>query len=197
MGQGLSVGCVSGFVTTICLNTVTFDFFTHGAVWAGMTAAGVGVDFISDAFARQGKVVVDRPVILNAADTVKCCSSYYTRNDMHPLSKLVGQKHEWVVLQSHGGKYYTVQKEPKTGNVSIFMANSTRAANDIGLRAAGRPIMSGEIKQHRGDCEFDLPDDLQLAYVIAWLKKEDPRWAFSTENSKQFCLRLRTALNDF
>lgn len=197
MGQGLSTGAVTGFVAQCCMTAFTSDIVAHAAVWGGFSLAGVSVDFVSDALAKTGKCQIERPVLLNAADTLKHVSSFYARNEANILSRLVGQKHEWCVLESHTGKYYTVQKEPASGDVSIHLCKSMRQACDFGLRAANRPIMDGEIQLHRTDCNFDLPDDLQIAYVIAWLKKEDPRWAFSTENSRHFCLRLRLALNDF
>ncbi|EPY39169.1 hypothetical protein AGDE_04760 [Angomonas deanei] len=77
------------------------------------------------------------------------------------------------------------------------MRLSLRGANDLGLVAAGRPTQTGEIQLHRPDMEFDLPNDVQVAYMIAWLRKEDPRWALSTENSRQFTTKARYALNDF
>lgn len=197
MGQGLSGGAVTGFVAQCCMTAFTSDIVAHAAVFGGFTVAGVSVDFVSDALAKHGKVQIERNVLLNASDSLKTVSSYYARNDTNIVSKFLAQKHEWCVLQSHSGKYYIVQKEPKTGDVSINLCKSTRQACDFGLRAAGRPIMDGETELHRTDCRFDLPDDLQVAYVIAWMKKEDPRWAFSTENSRQFCMRLRLALNDF
>ena len=197
MGQGLSAGAVTGFCAQTCMTVFTGDFVAHAAVWGGCTAVGLTVDLASDMFAKTGKCVVERPVILDASDTLKHVYTYYARNDANTVSKLVGQKHEWIVIESHSKKFYTVQKLPRTGDVVIAQANSQRAACDLGLNAAARPLMTGETRQHRMDCDFDLPDDLQVAYVIAWLKKEDPRWAFSTENSRQFCMRLRYALNDF
>lgn len=76
------------------------------------------------------------------------------------------------------------------------MRNSFRAANDVGLIAAGRPTHTGEVRQHRADMEFDIPSDVQVTYVIAWLWKEDPRWVFSTDNSRRFTTRARYTLND-
>jgi hypothetical protein len=197
MGQGLSTGAVTGFVAQMCMTAYTTDIVAHGAVWGGMTLAGVGVDFVSDACAKTGKVQIERQVLLNATDSLKNVTSFYARNDANFFTRFVGQKHEWCVLESHTKKYYIVQKEPQTGDVSIQLCKSMRQACDFGLRAANRPIMDGETQLHRTDCTFDLPEDLQVAYVIAWMKKEDPRWAFSTENSRHFCLRLRLALNDF
>ena len=198
MGQGVSTGAVLGFFSQLSMFPFTNDFFAHAAMWGGCAAAGLSVDFASDVLARKGKCVIERTVLLNAADMLKHVTSFHARNDNYRFTRLIAQRHQWVVLQSHQpGRYYTVQKEPKTGNVTISQARSLREANDFGLRAANRPLMSGETQMYRGDCTFDVPDDLQVAYVIAWLKKEDPRWAFSTENSSHFCVRLRFALNDF
>lgn len=197
MGQGLSCGAMAGIGTSAAISGVVENGWIYGQVICATTAAGFAVDFISDATARVGKAEIERQVILNASDSLKHVYTYYARNDSHPVSRLVRQKHEWIVLESHTHKFYTVQKSPKTGDVLINYASTLRAANDAGLSAASRPLAMGEIRQHRQDMDFDVPEDLQVAYIIAWLRKEDPRWAFSTENSKHFTTRLRYALHDF
>ena len=179
------------------LTGAKLKFATHAAIVASTTATGLLVDFASDLTARHGRVAIERDVILNAQDALRHCYSYYGRNTVHPVSKLLHQKHEWLVLESHSYKYYVVEKCPRTGDVAIAMRSTLRAANDVGLASAGLPIHTGETRLQRMDQDFDLPSDLQVAYVIAWLRKEDPRWALTTENSRHFAMRLRLALNDY
>ena len=169
----------------------------HCAVVGVVAGAGLGVDFFSDCTAKDGKVIVQRDVMLNAQDVIRHVSSYTCPCDANPTSRFFRQKHEWLILESESRKYYTVQKNPATGDLLLDVRSSVRNANDLGLKVAGRPTMGGETRLRRADHEFDLPNDLQVAYVIAWLRKEDPRWAFSTENSKHFTTKLRYALNDF
>ncbi|KAG8347737.1 hypothetical protein TRVL_01423 [Trypanosoma vivax] len=169
----------------------------HLGICAAVSACGLAVDFASDCFAKEGRVIIHRDVLLKARDVLRHVSTFYSPCESNRASQLFRQKHEWVVLESHGQCYYVVQKNPATGDVLMDVRNSLRAANDVGLTVAGRPAHTGEIRHHRTDVEFDLPNDLQVAYVIAWLRKEDPRWAFSTENSRHFTNRLRYALMDF
>ena len=197
MGQGLSAGFCTGAFSNLVLTTIPLPMSTRLGLQVATTGLGLSIDLLSDLRARTGTVIIDRQVVLNATDEIRHVYSFYARNDAHPVGKLVAQKHEWVVLESFTHRFYTVQKAPATGDVRIDFAVSLRNANDHGLRIAGRPLMSGETRLHRADQEFDVSGDLQVAYVIAWLRKEDPRWAFSTENSRQFCTRLRFALNDF
>lgn len=197
MGQGVSAGSVLGVMGCGILTGVNPPVTTYAAVLASLAGTGLTVDFLSDVFAKTGKVRIERDVIVNAHDVVKHVYSYYTTNDNYLLTRLLQQKHEFVVLESHSHKYYTIQKCPKSGDVSMDMRGSLRAACDCGLTAANRPTHTGEIRMQRMDHDFDVSNELQVAYCIAWLRKEDPRWAFSTENSKHFAMRLRFALNDF
>jgi hypothetical protein len=197
MGQGVSFGTIGGLATNMILSGVVESGTTHLQIFGAAAASGLAVDVLSDATARVGQVKVDREVVLNASDSLKHVYTYYTTNEAHPVAKLVRQKHEWLVLESHSLRYYTVQKWPGNGDVAIHVASTLRGANDWGLRAAKRPTATGETRQLRQDMDFAVPDDLQVAYIIAWLRKEDPRWAFSTENSKHFTTRLRYALHDF
>lgn len=197
MGQGVSTGAIAGVATDMMLSGMTLDFWTHATTFASCCAAGLAVDLTSDLTARTGTIVVPTKVMLNASDTLKHVSTYYCNNDSHPISRLIRQKHEWIVLEATSGHFYVVQKSPKSGDVVIDISSTVRGANDLGLKEANRPLHSGETSQPRADTEFDLPDDLQVAYVIAWLRKEDPRWALSTENSRHFATRLRMALLDF
>ncbi len=197
MGQGLSAGAVTGVATDLIVSGTTLDVWTHVSTLAVFSALGLSVDLVSDLTAKHGSIVIPRAVLLNASDPLKHVHSFYCHNHANWFSRMVLQKHEWVILESTTGNFYTVQKVPSTGDVAIDVGNSLRAANDYGLRAAGRPLHAGETQQHRVDMDFDVNNELQVAYVIAWLRKEDPRWAFSTENSRQFTTRLRLALQDF
>ena len=197
MGQGVSTGALVGFGSNIAVAGLLSTAYQRASLFAGCAGAGLAIDVLSDATARVGKCNVEREAVLNATDSLKHAYTFYVTNDAHPVSRMVYQKHEWLVLESHSYRFYTVQKWPGTGDVTMHCASSLRAANDWGLRAANRPTAGGETRQYRQDMDFDLPEDLQAAYVIAWLRKEDPRWAFSTENSKQFTMRLRYALHDF
>lgn len=171
------------------INTISLVATTGGV--------GLAVDLASDFAAKEGKVVINREVVLNASDVLRHVQTFYTSTESNTVARIFRQKHEWLVLESHTHRYYTVQKNPANGDLLMDVRNSLRAANDVGLKVAGKPTMSGEIKQHRMDQQFDLPNDLQVAYVIAWLRKEDARWAFSTENCRHFTTKLRYALNDF
>lgn len=197
MGQGLGSGFAAGAITNTLTFGLPFTIWDRLGIQFASVGAGLAVDLIGDLTAKTGTHVIDRSVILQASDNVRHVYSFYCRNDAHPIGKFIRQKHEWVVLESTMHKFLTVQKYPATGNVAIESWDSLRKANDCGLRAAKRPLMSGEIQLHRPEHDFDTVDDLQVAYVIAWLRKEDPRWAFSTENSRHFCTRLRWALIDF
>ncbi len=174
-----------------------FSLAKHLSIIGAGTLAGLSVDFASDCSAKVGKPIIHRDVVLNATDILRHVSTFYAPCESVPVSRWMRQKHEWLLLESHTHKYYVVQKDPATGNLLMDMRLSPRTANDLGLAVAGRPTHTGEIRQHRADQEFDLPNDLQVAYVIAWLRKEDPRWSFSTENSRHFTTKLRAALNDF
>jgi hypothetical protein len=167
------------------------------AMAGGFAASGLAIDLASDVTAKHGKVTIDRDVVLNATDVLKHVSSYYTTVNSNAAGRMLRQKHEWIILQSEMRKFYTVQKNPATGDVLVQVRSNLRSANDLGLRVAGQPTQSGEIRLHRPDHDFDLPNDLQVAYLIAWARKEDPRWACTTENSKHLTQRLRFALNDF
>jgi hypothetical protein len=195
MGQGVSAMAIVGIWSNV-LAGGALTWTGRGSVMLGAVVSGLAIDVASDATARVGKIDVPRAVVLSANDDLRFAYTFYATNEAHRFAKLVRQKHEWVVLESHTHKFYTVQKTP-TGDVTIGLTNSLRRANDLGLAAAQRPLSMGETQSFRADMHFDLPDDLQVAYVIAWLRKEDPRWAFSTENSKHFTTRLRYALNDF
>lgn len=197
MGQGLSSGAVLGTALSMAAVPARTTLANH--VFIAATGAGIGlaVDFTSDCLAKEGKIMIHRDVVLNAQDVLRHVYTFYAPCESNALARALRQKHEWLVLESHGHKFYTVQKCPSTGDVVMDMRLSLRAANDVGLTAAGRPTQTGEIQQRRADMEFDIPSDVQVAYMIAWLRKEDPRWAFSTENSRQFTTRARYALNDF
>jgi hypothetical protein len=197
MGQGLSAGACMGVAANLAASGMIETTVMRAQVFGASVLAGLAVDVTSDLTARKGKLDVEREVMLNASDSLKHVYSFYATNEAHPVAKLVRQKHEWLVLESHTHRFYTVQKWPASGDVAIHSSSTLRGACDWGLRAAQRPTHGGETRQHRDDMDFDVPDDLQVAYVIAWARKEDPRWSFSTENSKQFTMRLRYALHDF
>lgn len=193
----MAIGAVAGCSASM----VTLPMQYSTAQYISMASAGVlgglVIDFASDCVAKVGKPIIHREVVLNAPDILRHVSTFYATNHTNPVSKMLRQKHEWLILESHSNKFYVVQKDPATGNLLMDVRMSARTANDLGLAAAGQPTHTGEIRQHRADQEFDLPNDLQVAYVIAWLRKEDPRWSFSTENSRHFTTKLRAALNDF
>jgi hypothetical protein len=197
MGQGLGCGAAAGVMASLAAGPLRTSLANHVAIAAAGAGAGLCVDLVSDINAKTGKVLVHRDVVLQASDVLRHVYTFYAPCESNLISRRFYQKHEWCVLESHTNRFYTVQKWPKTGDVSVDMRMSLRTANDLGLVAAGRPTMTGETKLARPDCDFDLPNDLQVAYIIAWLRKEDPRWAFSTENSRHFTTRLRSALNDF
>ncbi|GET93750.1 hypothetical protein, conserved [Leishmania tarentolae] len=197
MGQGLSGGAVLGTALSLAAVPARTSLANHALIVSTCAGIGLALDFTSDCLAKEGKVMIHRDVVLNAHDVLRHVYTFYAPCDSNAMAKMFRQKHEWLVLESHGRKFYIVQKCPGTGDVVMNMRLSLRAANDVGLAAAGRPTQTGEIQQHRADMEFDIPSDVQVAYMIAWLRKEDPRWAFSTENSRQFTTRARYALNDF
>ncbi|KAF8288364.1 hypothetical protein TcG_08617 [Trypanosoma cruzi] len=197
MGQGLTCGATLGVGLSLSALPARLSVTDHLGICAAVAGCGLCVDFVSDCCAKEGRVIIHRDVLLQAQDVLRHVSTFYTMCDSNPIARFFRQKHEWLVLESHGRRYYTVQKNPATGDVLMDVRNSLRAANDVGLSVAGRPIHTGEIRLHRVDLEFDLPNDLQVAYMIAWLRKEDPRWSFSTENSRHFTTRARYALNDF
>lgn len=197
MGQGLGAGTVAGTALSMAVAPARTTVANHIFIIASGASLGLAVDFTSDCLAKQGKILIHRDVVLNAQDVIRHVYTFYAPCESNKISKLICQKHEWLVLESHGRRFYTVQKCPATGNVTIDLRMSLRAANDLGLIAAGRPTQTGEIRQHRADMEFDVPSDISVAYMIAWLRKEDPRWSFSTENSRHFTTRARYAINDF
>ncbi|CBH15860.1 uncharacterized protein TEOVI_000687800 [Trypanosoma equiperdum] len=197
MGQGLTGGAMAGAALSITALPLRLTLADHLGICGAATACGLALDFASDCCSKEGRVIIHRDVLLKAQDPLRHLSTFYTTCESNRMARLFRQKHEWVVLESHGQQYYVVQKNPATGDVLMDVRNSLRAANDVGLQVAGKPMHTGEIRQHRMETEFDLPSDLQVAYVIAWLRKEDPRWAFSTENSRQFTARVRYALMDF
>lgn len=196
MGQAASGGALIGAGLAVPVSSIFTTSQTITMVGA-CCASGLAIDFASDVTAKHGKVVIDRDVVINATDALRHCSSYYCANRSNLFSKMIQQKHEWLVLQSESHRFYTVQKDPATGDVLLQVRSSLRAANDLGLKVAHQPLQTGEVRLHRADQDFDLPNDLMVAYVIAWARKEDPRWACTTENSKHFTARLRFALNDF
>ncbi|RNF05794.1 hypothetical protein TraAM80_04327 [Trypanosoma rangeli] len=175
--------------------------FTGGpllGICAATAGCGLCVDFVSDCCAKEGRVLIHRDVLLQAKNVLRHVFTFYTICESNPIARFFfRQKHEWLVLESHELRYYTVQKNPAMGDVLMDVKSSLRAANDVGLSVARRPVHTGEICLHRADLEFELPNDLQIAYMIVWLGKEDPRWSFSTENFRQFTTRVRYALNDF
>lgn len=197
MGQGFVSGVMVGTTSSLMVAPMQLSLVNHILISAGGAGVGLLIDLLSDCVAREGKIVVHRNVVLNAEDRLCHVYTFYSRCESNPLSKLLMQKHEWLVLESHGHRFYTVQKSPINGDVMMDVRTSLRSANDLGLSIAGRPTLSGEIRQHRVDMEFDLPYDVSVAYMIAWLRKEDPRWSFSTENSRHFTARARYALSDF
>ncbi|KEG10296.1 hypothetical protein DQ04_03921060 [Trypanosoma grayi] len=197
MGQGLTCGATLGAAASISALPIRLTVADHLSICAVGAGCGLCIDFISDCCAKEGRVVIHRDVVLQAQDVLRHVSTFYTTCESNHVARFFRQKHEWLVLESHGHRYYTVQKSPATGDILMDVRNSLRAANDLGLGVAGRPIHTGEVRQHRTDMEFDLPNDLQVAYMIAWLRKEDPRWSFSTENSRGFTTRARYALLDF
>jgi hypothetical protein len=197
MGQGLGIGGAIGVFCSQAMTPHGIGLTKHISIAATGLFSGLAVDLASDIFAKEGKVIVERDVILNAHEVLRHCGSYYCESRANWMQALVRQKHEWVVLESETRRYYVVQKQPSTGDVTIDVRNTVRAANDVGLLAAKQPTGHGEIRLKRADQDFDLPNDLQVAYIIAWARKEDPRWAFSTENSRHMITRLRFALQDF
>lgn len=197
MGQGLGGGTMVGACLSVATLPIHLSVADHLLILAAGSACGLGLDFTSDCLAKEGKIVIHRDVVLNAEDILRHVYTFYAPCQSNAMAKVFRQKHEWLVLESASRRFYTVQKSPETGNVLMDMRTSLRSANDIGLTAAGQPAHTGEIRQHRADMEFDIPNDVPVAYMIAWLRKEDPRWAFSTENSRQFTTRARYALNDF
>ncbi|KAH9578224.1 hypothetical protein LSM04_008521 [Trypanosoma melophagium] len=197
MGQGLTCGATLGTALSISALPARISLPSHLGICAAGAGCGLCIDFISDCCAKEGRVIIHRDVVLHAQDVLRHVSTFYTVCETNPVSKFFQQKHEWLVLESHGQRYYVLQKNPATGDVLMDVRNSLRGANDLGLKVAGRPMHTGEMRQHRVDCEFDLPNDLLVAYMIAWMRKEDPRWSFSTENCRHFTTRARYALNDF
>ncbi|CCW70061.1 unnamed protein product [Phytomonas sp. Hart1] len=197
MGQGLGGGTLFASALSLAAYPAHLALANHILIVATGAGLGLAVDFTADCLAKEGKIVIHRDVVLGANDILKHVYTFIAPCHSNHVAKLIHQRHEWLVLESHSRKFYTVQKSPENGNVMMDVRNSLRSANDIGLVVAGRPTLSGEIRQHRKDMEFDIPFDVPVAYMIAWLRKEDPRWAFSTENSRQFVTRARLALNDY
>ncbi|EPY27880.1 hypothetical protein STCU_03437 [Strigomonas culicis] len=197
MGQGLGGGAIMGTALSMAAAPAKLSMANHMCIIAVGAGAGLAVDFASDCAAKEGKVIIQRDVVLQAEDVLRHVYTFYAPCEANALSRFFRQKHEWVVLESERRRFYTVQKWPANGNITMDVRTSLRSANDVGLVAAGRPTQTGEIQQHRADMKFDVPSDVQVAYMIAWLRKEDPRWAFSTENSRQFATKVRYALNDF
>ncbi|CCW63235.1 unnamed protein product [Phytomonas sp. EM1] len=197
MGQGLGGGTLIGSALSLAATPAHLTLANHLNIIATGAGLGLAVDFTSDCFAKEGKIVIHRDVVLNADDVLKHVYTFFAPCHSNRIAKLIHQKHEWLVLESHSRKFYTVQKSPENGNVMMNVRSSLRSANDVGLIVAGRPTQTGETRQHRRDMEFDIPSDVPVAYMIAWLRKEDPRWGFSTENSRQFVTRARLALIDY
>lgn len=198
MGQGLAVGASMGTAAVAGLHApMMWGFYECGLAMCAGSIGGLAVDFLSDCAAKKGKVLIDRESVLAAQDDLAHVYSFYGTNGCYKITSAIKQKHEFLVLESKQRRYFCVQKCPKNGNLMLEMRSNLRQAIDCGLREANQPMLSGETRMKRRDQEFDLPDDLQLAYVIAWLRKEDPRWSFTTENSRHFAVKLRTALNDF
>ncbi len=198
MGTGLSVGATTGFLTGFSSIFVPDPTALRFAQYFALpTIAGMSVDLTSDLFARCGKVAIEREVVLRAAEPLSQLHSFYTQNDARFSTRLIRQKHEWIVVETMKQSFISCQKCPSSGDVLLQYHRSMREACDAGLRIAKRPIQTGEIRLQRPDQEFKVANDVQVAYLIAWVRKEDPRWALTTENSRQFCHRLRTAVTDY
>lgn len=190
-------GSTAGMALSIASLPVRMSLVDHTFIIASAAACGLGADFLSDCLAKEGKIVIHRDVVLNAEDILRHVRTFYAPCHVNPVSKFLGQKHEWLVLESHTNRFYVLQKCPHKGNVTLDMRMSLRSANDVGLITAGRPTQTGEIEHHRSDMKFDVLSDVPVAYVIAWARKEDPRWSLSTENARHFTTRARYALNDY
>eukprot|EP00796_Vickermania_ingenoplastis_P006645 gene6645-4764_t len=197
MGQGLGAGTLIGACASMAAAPAKLSAADHLLIASSGAAAGLATDFASDCFARQGKVIIQRDVLRRAQDVLRHVYTFYAPCEANKAAALLRQKHEWLVLESHSQCFYTVQKAPGTGNIHMDVRLSLRAANDLGLLIAKRPLQTGEVRQHRADMEFDLPSDVPVAYMIAWLRKEEPRWSLTTENSRHFATKVRYALNDF
>lgn len=197
MGQGLGAGALMGVGASMAVAPAQISFANHVLIATAGAGLGLSVDFISDCCAKNGKVVIHREVVLKAQDALRHVYTFYAPFEPLRFSSRIRQKHEWLVLESHSHRFYTVQKSPSTGNIHMDVRLSLRAANDLGLVIANRPTHTGEIRQHRADMDFDLPNDVPVAYMIAWLRKETPRWSLTTENSRHFTTKARYALNDF
>lgn len=197
MGQALGAGALAGVGLSMALAPARLSFLDHllvGTVGAGI---GLSLDFASDCFAKTGKVVIHRDVVRQAQDILRHVYTFYAPCEANQVAAIIRQKHEWLVVESASQRFYTLQKSPATGNLHLDVRNSLRAANDLGLTIANRPLHMGEVRQHRADMEFDIPNDVPVAYMIAWVRKEDPRWSLTTENSRHFTTRARYALHDF
>eukprot|EP00759_Apiculatamorpha_spiralis_P018612 PhF_6_TR24975/c0_g1_i1/m.34369 len=197
MGQGMSGGIMLTVATQVPLFTAQFPMVQCLA--AGVTTLGCGLaaDIVSDATAREGRVVIPDNVLINANDTILKLHTFYCDNKAHPVAKMVKFQHEWIVMESKQRAWYTIQKTPR-GDVRFERFRTLREACDAGLRAADRPIGSGEHKHIRTDTNFLVDaQDLQVAYIIAWARKEDPRWSLTTENARHFSTRFRYAVRDF
>lgn len=197
MGQALGAGTLAGACISMASAPMKLSMANHLLILTSGAGAGLTIDFASDCFAKTGKVVIHRDVVLQAQDVLRHVYTFYAPCEANRASALIRQKHEWLVLESHRQRFYTVQKSPSTGNLHMDVRLSLRAANDLGLHMAKRPLHTGEVRQHRADMEFDLPNDVPVAYMIAWLRKEEPRWSLTTENSRHFTTKARYALNDF
>lgn len=197
MGQALGAGVLGGTCLSMAVAPAKLSMANHILIASCGAGAGLAVDFASDCLAKSGKVVIHRDVLLNAQDALRHVYTFYAPCEANKISALIRQKHEWLVLESHSRRFYTVQKSPANGNIHMDVRHSLRAANDLGLHVANRPQQTGEVRQHRADMEFDLPNDVPVAYMIAWLRKEEPRWSLTTENSRHFTTKARYALNDF
>lgn len=197
MGQALGAGTLAGVGISMALAPARISFPDHLLVATVGAGIGLSIDFASDCFSKNGNVVIHRDVVRQAQDILRHVYTFYAPCDANRVAAMIRQKHEWLVVESATQRFYTVQKSPSTGNLHLDVRNSLRAANDLGLTIANRPHHTGEVRQHRADMEFDIPNDVPVAYLIAWLRKEDPRWSLTTENSRHFTTRARYALHDF
>ena len=195
MGQALVVGAATGAIASLSIVPMKLSWTVYAGCFTSCCGAGLFADMMSDAFATEGKIRIEKEAVINASDVLEHVSSFYAPCNTHPISEFLGQKHEWLVLEN-SSRFYTIQKH-SNGDISMDVRPSKRMAIDLGLKGAGRATLTGETELFTAHCKFDLPNDLQVAYLVAWLRKEDPRWSLTTENSKNFCYRLRKALNDF
>lgn len=197
MGQALGAGSLVGMAASMAVAPAHLSLANHALIVSCGAGVGLATDFASDCFAKTGRIIIHRDVVLQAQDTLRHVYSFYAPCRANRFTSFIRQKHEWLVLESEKQLFYTVQKSPVNGDIYMDVRRSLRAANDLGLRVAQVPQHTGEVRQHRNDMEFDVPSDVPVAYMIAWLRKEEPRWSTTTENSRHFTSRARYAINDF